>query len=112
MNRSSGTAHQQINRMIEVFKTNIKNRDQAKKLIVEIDKTFSGYEATADLEDCDRILRVKSIGGSVQSLALIALMKGLGIHSELLPDDLLPARHYGDLYASVEQVLPAIRIFI
>ena len=50
--------------MVEVFKTNVKDRDQAKMLIDQIQKTFTDFTANFDLEDCDKILRVKSTNPS------------------------------------------------
>ena len=44
--------------MIEVFKTNISNGEEASRLMVEIKKAFAGYKVNFDLSDCDRILRV------------------------------------------------------
>ena len=46
--------------MIEVFKTNVNKPAQAEQLVQLIQQTFAGYNANFDLEDCDRILRIKS----------------------------------------------------
>ena len=72
--------------MVEVFKTNVKDRAQAVMLIQRIHETFTGYKANFDLEDCDRILRVRSVTGVVESFRLIHLLKELGCHAEVLPD--------------------------
>jgi hypothetical protein len=72
--------------MVEIFKTDVKDRDQANRLIDRIHKTFINYKANFDLEDCDRILRVQSSAGSVRATLLIELSKDLGINAELLPD--------------------------
>ncbi len=72
--------------MVEVFKTDVKDRDQANRLIDLIHKTFINYKANVDLEDCDRILRVQSSAGSVRATLLIELSKDLGINAEVLPD--------------------------
>jgi hypothetical protein len=73
--------------MIEVFKTNVTERDQANRLVDQIHKTFMDYKANFDLEDCDRILRVKAVSGRVQPSQLIGLLKDFGFHAEVLPDD-------------------------
>lgn len=73
--------------MIEVFKTDVNHRDHARLLIKEIRKTFSGYAVNFDLDDCDRILRVKSVGEDIQSVRLISLLKHFGFHAEVLPDE-------------------------
>jgi hypothetical protein len=74
--------------MIEVFKTNVHDHVHAKMLIEEIHETFIHYRANFDLEDCDRILRVKSSRGSVQPSFLINLLRNFGFKAEVLPDDL------------------------
>ena len=73
--------------MIEVFKTDVSNRDQANMLIEEIHKTFTGYIANFDLDDCDRILRIKCTTGLIQSSGLVNLLKVFGFHAEVLPGD-------------------------
>jgi uncharacterized protein YpbB len=70
--------------MIEVFKTNVKDRDHANMLVDQIHKTFGNYKANFDLEDCDKILRVKCTTGSVQPTLLINLLKGYGFNAEIL----------------------------
>ncbi|MDO6429127.1 hypothetical protein Q4E93_00920 [Flavitalea sp. BT771] len=72
--------------MVEVFKTNVKERMHANMLIEQIHKVFMGYKANFDLDDCDRILRVKSMMGPVESYRLIRLLEELGFKAEILPD--------------------------
>jgi hypothetical protein len=76
--------------MVEVFKTNVKDQYQADLLIDQIHKNFIGYKANFDLQDCDKILRVKSVIGLIQSSSLINLLKDFGFHAEVLPDDCIP----------------------
>lgn len=71
--------------MIEVFKTNVKDRDHANMLVDQIHKTFGDYNANFDLEDCDKILRVKCATGSVQPSLLINLLEDHGFSAEVLP---------------------------
>jgi hypothetical protein len=71
--------------MIEVFKTNVEDRDHANMLVDQIHKVFEDYNANFDLEDCDRILRVKCATGSVQPSLLINLLEGHGFSAEVLP---------------------------
>jgi hypothetical protein len=73
--------------MVEVFKTNVRNRDQAGMLIDQIHKSFAEYRANFDLEDCDKILRVKCTTGLIQSSVLINLLKEFGFDAEVLPDE-------------------------
>ena len=73
--------------MVEVFKTNVKHRGNAKKLIDQIHKTFHSYKANFDLHDCDNILRVECGTGNVEPSLLIDLLKDFGFHAEVLPDN-------------------------
>ena len=73
--------------MIEVFKTDITDRDHADMLIHEIQKIF-GYKANVDLHDCDNILRVENTTGGIQSLPLIILLNNFGFTAEILLDDM------------------------
>ncbi|MDQ6844798.1 MAG: hypothetical protein M3Z92_10665 [Bacteroidota bacterium] len=72
--------------MIEVFKTNVKERYHANMLVDQIHKTFKGHEANFDLDDCDNILRIKCTSGLVEPSLLIHLLKDFGFHAEVLPD--------------------------
>ena len=47
--------------MIEVYKTNIRTRKQSSRVLKILKNTFLGAEINFDLEDCDKILRVKGI---------------------------------------------------
>jgi hypothetical protein len=73
--------------MIEVFKTNITDREKAKRLIEEIHKTFAGYKANFDLDDCDKVLRVVSSTGDLEQACFIDWLKKLGCNAEILPDN-------------------------
>ena len=71
---------------IEVFRTNVMDRDKADWLIDQIQSAFASYKATFDLDDCDRILVVKSSTGMVQSSRVIDLLKSFECMAEVLPD--------------------------
>ena len=73
--------------MIEIFKTNIEQPDQALAVLRRIKETYGAYAANFDLQDCDHILRVESIHGDVDRRALIKLVNGMGFHAEVLSDD-------------------------
>jgi hypothetical protein len=81
-------------RIVEVFKTNVDDPFHAGVLIDLIHKTFTGYTANFDLEDCDRILRVKCASGSIQSVTLIKLLGHLGCQAEILSDEDQPVRKH------------------
>jgi hypothetical protein len=74
--------------MIEVFRTNVTQGDQAHNLLNLIHETFEGYTANFDLEDCDRILRVKSNKNLVDTFAVISLIKNSGFDADVLPDEM------------------------
>jgi hypothetical protein len=72
--------------MIEIFKTNVRSSIHAKMLVSQIHTAFGNYEANFDLDDCDNILRIKSISGTVQASRLIAFLKDFGFNAEVLED--------------------------
>ena len=73
--------------MIEVFKTDVIDPNDASMLIFEIDNHFSGCTANFDLADCDRILRIKH-PSTVDPAALIELLGRFGYKAEVLSDEL------------------------
>jgi hypothetical protein len=75
--------------MVEVFKTNVKSREQAHMFLTHMRKTYAGYKANFDLEDCDRILRVECKSGAVNPSAVIQLLKKSGFEGEVLADEVM-----------------------
>jgi len=71
--------------MIEVFKTDVIDPVLAGLLQNRIHRTFPQYRANFDLEDCDRILRVACVTGSVEARRLIQLLEERGFKAEVLP---------------------------
>jgi hypothetical protein len=69
--------------VIEVFKTNVKDKEHADMLLERILNTF-GYRASFDLEDCDRVLRVVSTVGVIEIACLIKLLEELLCEAEVL----------------------------
>lgn len=76
--------------MVEVFKTDVTNCDDAQKLIGLIHQNFPNYCANFDLEDCDLILRVQCNTAIVKALPIIELLKLQGFTAEVLADDFQP----------------------
>jgi hypothetical protein len=72
--------------MVEVFKTNVTDQDHANRLIDQIHYAYQEYKANFDLEDCDRILRVKCTTETIQPSLLIGLLMDSGFRAEVLPD--------------------------
>lgn len=73
--------------MVEVFKTNVSDPDEANRLVEKIHRTFSAYQANFDLEDCDKILRIKCTTAKIRSSSLIDFLQESGFEAEVLPDD-------------------------
>ena len=73
--------------MIEVFKTDVDDSKYADILVEHIQRIFHGYEANFDLQDRDKILRVKNVLGNVNSDYLIKMLNRFGFYAEVLPDD-------------------------
>lgn len=74
--------------MIEVFKTNVDDPSEAARLIGQLEKLFSDYTVNFDLEDCDRIMRVKCKLGEVNSGRIISLLNISGFNAEVLDDEI------------------------
>jgi hypothetical protein len=73
--------------MIEVFKTDVDDSRFADILVEHIQRTFYGYLANFDLQDCDKILRVKNVRGAVNSDHVIKMLNRFGFYAEVLQDD-------------------------
>ena len=80
--------------MVEVFKTNVKDPADATMLLDQIHALSENYAANFDLEDCDKILRVASFNGSVQTSLLKELLNKHGFHAEVLPDEIQEVFHF------------------
>lgn len=80
--------------MVEIFRTNVQNTDQALRLTRLIHDTFHEYDANFDLEDEDKILRIKSKNGTIHHADILNLLDKTGFKIEVLPDDYpLPTIH-------------------
>ncbi len=74
--------------MVEVFKTNVTNREDANKVSCLIQKNFVDYKVNFDLEDCDKILRVECSARKIEPELVIDLLPNYGFYAEVLPDEL------------------------
>jgi hypothetical protein len=68
--------------MIEVFKTNIANKVNSKKIFCIINELFPCLKINFDLSDCDKILRVE--GENVEAEKIIMILKKNGVECEAL----------------------------
>ncbi len=73
--------------MVEVFRTNVGGEAKASMVLDQIHRAFADYKANFDLEDCDKILRVKCVKGEINSHLVIDLLKTFGCQAEVLPDE-------------------------
>lgn len=71
--------------MVEVFKTNVTQPETASFLVAQISRVF-GYRVNFDLGDCDRILRVQSMGEAVNAAGVVEVVRDFGFSAEVLPD--------------------------
>ncbi len=79
--------------MVEVFKTNVSTQSQANMLVDQIHKNFIDYKANFDLEDCDKILRIKCVNAFIEPSLVINLLNDFGFNAEILPDDIPLIEH-------------------
>lgn len=70
---------------IKVYKSDIDDREKARLITRDIQKKFESYKVNIDLEDCDKVLRVESLNGSIDESALEGIFKRYGHHIEPLP---------------------------
>lgn len=75
--------------VVEVFKTSVETSVQAEQLVNLIVEKFPAYAVNFDLEDCDRILRIKS-SGSIQEASLVAILQQQGFDAAVLTDEIPP----------------------
>ena len=69
--------------MIEVFRTNVSELTHAEKILAEI-HARGEYKANFDLDDCDRVLRVRAFSGNVECDEIIQLLQDLGYSATVL----------------------------
>lgn len=74
--------------MVEVFKTNVQFASDANMLLHHMRNLFPCYQANFDLEDCDRILRIKSFG-NINVDSVVRLLTQSGFKCKVLEDELV-----------------------
>lgn len=70
---------------VKVYKTDIENRSEAKRVLDKIRNRLKNYDVSLDLEDCDKVLRVESLTGSVDESAIKRVLHAYGHQIEKLP---------------------------
>jgi hypothetical protein len=68
--------------MIAVFRTGVGNQGDADYLMKIMKNRYPGYEINFDLEDCDRVLRIK--GQEIKNKDIIALFRKEGFMCAVL----------------------------
>lgn len=68
--------------IVEVFKTNVLEDNEAKELIAKLSTHFPGFKINFDLQDCDKILRVE--GKQIPPEEIIKLINTQGYQCRLL----------------------------
>jgi len=58
--------------MVEIFKTNVQRKGEAKMLLCKLVQLFPEHKINFDLHDCDKILRVQ--GKNISSEKIIQLL--------------------------------------
>ena len=74
--------------MVEVFKTNVCDPSMGRRILDALHARCALYVANFDLQDRDRVLRVKCLLGEVDAAEVIALLNLHGITAQVLPDDI------------------------
>ena len=67
--------------MVEVFKTNIEQTDEAERIRELLLNRFPNCQINLDLEDCDKILRIK---GNVSPETIIGIVHANNYRCEVL----------------------------
>lgn len=63
-------------RVIEVFKTNVQEQDQACKLLTLLQQHFPSSKINFDLDDCDKILRVEGQDFITEDVMRLVALEG------------------------------------
>ena len=74
--------------MVEVFKTSVSDESSAMYILDALHADQLLYVANFDLEDRDRVLRVKCLVGEVNAALVIALLNEHGFTAEILSDEI------------------------
>ena len=72
--------------MIEVFKTNVMEANDATHIISLFNNLYGEYKVNFDLDDCDKILRIQSSTKEIQTIEIIELLRNEGFAAEILVD--------------------------
>jgi hypothetical protein len=68
--------------MIEVFKTSVREQEQAEMILSTLVNSFPSIKINFDLQDCDHVLRVE--GREFSVIEIVNLLQANGHHCEPL----------------------------
>jgi hypothetical protein len=68
--------------MVEVYKTNVRYKKHARRLLNVLSKQFPMFSINFDLEDCDKILRVE--GKNIPQEKIARMVAGNGYQCSIL----------------------------
>jgi hypothetical protein len=71
-----------MDKMVEVFKTDVQKKTQSKKLLCVLSEAFPSFKINFDLSDRDKVLRVE--GDNMEALRIMILVKEYGFKCEIL----------------------------
>ena len=72
--------------MVEIFRTNVKNKKLAGKVLKALQQHLPAFNFNFDLDDCDRILRVQCNNTPIECIKVIQIVKGYSIEISLFED--------------------------
>lgn len=73
--------------LIEVFKTKVSHHLEAFVVSSLLKEVYPAYSINFDLEDCDKIMRIKSEDEPIDSKGVVTLLNRLGFCIEILEND-------------------------
>ena len=68
--------------MIEIFKTNVDDSSKAEQIISLLHQYYPAFMINFDLQDCDKILRIK--GESIPVDEIVEIVLQAGFHCSVL----------------------------
>lgn len=72
--------------MVEIFKTNVRNKSKSRTIVSMLEKNFPKYKINFDLDDCDKILRIESNNGHIDIESVLKIVRNFLNEIELIPD--------------------------
>lgn len=72
--------------MVEIFRTNVKNKKLAGKVLKALSLHLPAFKFNFDLDDCDRILRAQSSGCPVECHKIMQIVQGHSVEISVWED--------------------------